>query len=70
MTDQDGRHSGMITQSLRHVTSRNHDAGVKGDIFRRTIYPPSLDVMAFIFSELQRGRGDPSRSYETKKSPD
>ena len=47
----------MITQLLRHVTSSSHDADVKGDIFRRTIYPPSLVVIAFIFSELQRGGG-------------
>ena len=58
MADQDGRHSEMITQLLRHVTSSPHDADVKGDIFRHTIYPPSLVlvVIALIFSELL-GRG-------------
>ena len=52
MADQDGRHSEMITQLLRHVTSSPHDADVKVDIFRRTIYPLGLVAMAFIFSEL------------------
>ena len=55
MADQDGHHSEMITQSLCHVTSQPRDADVKGDIFRHTIYPPSLVVIAFIFSELRRG---------------
>ena len=48
MTDQDGRHSEMITHLLRHVTSEPHDADVKGDNFRHTIV-----VIAFIFSELK-----------------
>ena len=60
MADQDARRSEMITQVLRHVTSSPHDADVKGDILRRTIYPPSLVVIAFIFSELRReGRNPP-----------
>ena len=46
----------MITQLLRHMTSSPHIAEVKGDIFRHTIYPPSLVVIVFIFSELQRKR--------------
>ena len=45
-------HSEMTTQLLCHVTSRPHDADAKGDIFRRTIYPPSLVIIAFIFLEL------------------
>ena len=49
MADQDGQHSEMITQLLRHVTSQPHDADVEGDIFRHTIYPPSLVVIGFIF---------------------
>ena len=57
MADQDGRHSEMITQLLRHVTSEPRDADVKGDIFGHTIYPPSLVAVAFIFSELRRGGG-------------
>ena len=57
MVDQDGRHSEMITQLLRHMTSSPNDADAKGDIFGRTIYPPSLVVIAFIFSELRRGGG-------------
>ena len=43
----------MITQLLRHVTPSRRDADIKGDIFRRTIYPPSLVVIALIFSELR-----------------
>ena len=70
MADQDGRHSEMITQLLRHVESSPHDTDVKGDSFRRTIYPPSLFVIALILSELRRGGGiRPSRSFETKKKP-
>ena len=57
MVDQDGRHSEMITQLLRHVTSHPHDADVKGDIYGHTIYPPSLVVIAFKFSELRTGCG-------------
>ena len=53
MADQDGRHSEIITQSLRHVELSPHDADLKEDIFRRTIYPPSLVVIAFIFSGLR-----------------
>ena len=47
---------------------------VKGDIFRHTNFPPSLAVIAFIFSEL-RGRGGGGRSppplpvVEDQKSP-
>ena len=68
MADQDGRHSKMIMQLLRHVTSSPHDGDVKGDIFRRNIYPPSLVVIAFIFSEL--GRGKESRPVvEDQKNP-
>ena len=52
MADQDGRHSEMITELLRHVTSSHHDADV-----RYTIYPPSVVVIAFIFSELRKGGG-------------
>ena len=52
MADQDGHHSKMIMQLLCHVTSSPHDADVKGDIFKLAIYPLSLVVIAFIFSEL------------------
>ena len=55
MADQDGRHSEMITQLPRHVTSSPNDAHVKGDIFGRTICPPSLVIIAFLFSELRWG---------------
>ena len=72
MADQDGRHSEMITQLLRHVTSQPQDADVKGDIFRHTICPPSFIVIAFIFSELRRGGGicpPPSPVVEDQKKP-
>ena len=35
------------------ITSSFHDADVKRDIFRRTMYLPSLVVIAVIFSELR-----------------
>ena len=71
MAEQDGRHSEMITQLLRHVTSQPHDADVKGDIFRHTIYPLSFVIIAFILSELRRrGEGNPSPSIvEDQKKP-
>ena len=37
MADQDGRHSEMIAQLLRHVTSEPRDADVKGDIIPREL---------------------------------
>ena len=40
MADQDGRHSEMITQLLRHLTSSPHDAEAKGAHFQ-TYYLPS-----------------------------
>ena len=61
MADQDGRHSDMITKLLRHVTSQPHDTDAKGDISRRTIYPPSLFVIALIFSGLRWGGGQNPR---------
>ena len=57
MADQDGRHSEMVTQLLRHVTSSPHNGDVKGDIFRRTIYPPNVVVIAFIYSRSYGGGG-------------
>ena len=70
MVDQDDRRSRIFTQLLRHVTSSPRDAAVKGDIFRLTIYPPSLVVIAFIFSELRMGRGGGGGGAESaKKSP-
>ena len=43
----------MITQLLRQVTSSPHDADAKEDIFRHTIYPPSLVVIAFILESFR-----------------
>ena len=48
------------------MTSSPNVADVKGDMFRRTIYPPSLVVIAFIFSELRRGGGE---GAEDQKKP-
>ena len=62
VADQDGRRSEMITQLLHHVTSQPHDADVKGDIFRHTIYPPSVVAIACIFSELRGGGGGGGKS--------
>ena len=62
MADQDGRHSDMITQLLRHITTSPHDGDAKGDIFRRIIYFKSLVVIAFIFWELRRGGKNPPPS--------
>ena len=57
MENRDGRHSEMIMQLLCHVTSSPHTVDVEGGIFRHTIYPPSVVVVAFIFLELWRGEG-------------
>ena len=54
MAVHNDRHSEIITQFLPHLASSPHNADVKGDIFRRTNYPPSLVVTAFVFSELWR----------------
>ena len=74
LADQDGRHSKLITLLLSHVTSYPHDADVRGEIFRHTIYPSSLVVIAFIFSELRRGGGirlppPPTPVVEDQKKP-
>ena len=75
MADEDGRYSEMITQVLRHVTSKPRDADVKGDIFGHTICPPSLVAVAFIFSELRGGGGGipppppPTPVVEDQKKP-
>ena len=68
MVDQDGRHSETITQLLRHVTPSPHDADVKGDIFRHTIYPPSLIVIAFLLSELRSGGGGGKSAFPPSPS--
>ena len=62
MADQDGRHSEMITQLLHHMSSSPHDADFKGDIFRRTIYPPSLVVIAVFYSRSCGGGGGGAES--------
>ena len=54
MADQDGRHSDIMWQLLRHVKSSSRDEDVKGDIFTSTIYPQSLVVIAFILPELRK----------------
>ena len=55
MADQYGRRLEIMTLFPRHVTSSAHDADLKGNYFRRTIYPQSFIAVAFIFSELDRG---------------
>ena len=50
------------------MTSSTHDVVVKGDIFRRTIYPPSLVFISFIFLEVGRGERN-SASLKTQKAP-
>ena len=57
MADQDGRYSEMITHLLRHVISSPHDADVKGDIFRHTIYPPSIGVIKSTWETEAPGHG-------------
>ena len=57
MANQEGRHSEMVTPLLRHVTSQPANPDVKGDLFRHTIYPSSVVVIAFIFSDLRREGG-------------
>ena len=55
---QDGRHPDVyyafMTHLLRHMMSSPHDSEIKGDNCRLNLYPPSLVVIAFIFSELHR----------------
>ena len=68
MAGQDGCHSDIMTQLLCHVTSSLRDADLKGDIFRRAIYPPSLLVIAFIFSVLPPGLRRPNKARSEKCS--
>ena len=55
----------LITQLLHHVTSSPH-VDVKGDIFRHTIYPPSLVVIAFTILGVRRG----AESFPLPPPPD
>ena len=66
MADQYGRYSEMGIQLLCHVTSSPHNANIRGDIFRHTIYPPSVVIIAFILSELRNPRPP---VVEDKKKP-
>ena len=52
---QDGRHLGIMTLLSRNMTSSVFVMEVKGNLFRRFIYPPSLVVIAFIVSKLRSG---------------
>ena len=57
MADQNGRHSEMVTQLLRHVTSQLHNADVKGDILDIV---PTLQVslsQLFILGVTEEGWG-------------
>ena len=73
MAQQDGCHSEMIMQLLRHVTSSPYDTDLYRDIFTRTIYPPSLVMIALIFSDLRKGGGRggirPPPVVEDQKKP-
>ena len=60
MADQDGHHSEMITQLLRHVRSSPHDADIKGDIFRPTIYPCCHSF--YILGVTKKGGGGGGKS--------
>lgn len=45
-----------ICQSLqRHMTSAFRVVYLKGDMFGRSTYPPSLTVLAFVCEKLGRG---------------
>ena len=76
MADLDGRHSEMITQLLRRVTSLPHDANVKGHIVRRirTLQVSlSFDILRITEREGGGGGGgqnppSPSVIQKTKKS--
>ena len=63
-----------ICQSLpRHMTSTFHVAYFKEDMFGRSIYPPSLTVLAFVCEKLGRegvvgGGGGASRPQRINKS--
>ena len=58
MAYQEGRHLDIMTQLLRHLTSSPHNADLKRDIFRRTIYPRvSLSYLLY------------SRSYDRNPGP-
>ena len=69
MEDQNGCHSEMITGLLCYKKSSPHDVAVKGDIFRRTIHPPSLAAIAFIFWELRRIPPQHAPVVEEQKKP-
>ena len=43
MADQGGRHSDMITQLLRRMTSSLHDTDAKGDVFCGNPPPPGVE---------------------------
>ena len=54
---QFGRHLTIMIPLQRHMTSSLHVADVKGDIFGRTISPPSVIVIAFYAYEAMEGGG-------------
>ena len=66
MADQDGHHLDIVTQLIRHVTLSPHMQTSKekfSDIHTCAIYPPSVVVIALIFSEL---RGPPVVEDQTR----
>ena len=52
MAGQDGRHSQMTSQLLRHVMSSPLDADLKGDIFKKI--KPGIDGALYIYAILSR----------------
>ena len=61
------RHSEMKKSLLHRVAKQTYEANAKGDIFRHTLYPSSLDAIGFIFSELRMG---PAPSFcEDQQNP-
>ena len=68
-TNQDGRHSDIMTQLLRHMTSSPYYKEFKENILGRTIYPLSFVVKALYFWRYGGERGIRSLSQKTKTSP-
>ena len=62
---QDGRHLTIMTLLPRDIASLLLIADLKGDIFKRTIYPSNLTDIAFLLATLWRTPPAP----EDKKSP-
>jgi len=51
------------------MTSPAYVADLNGNLFRSTIYPPSVVVIALIFSELRRGAESAPHSPPIPEDP-